>query len=65
MELYSIQQLITRRYPNWNVFEIQITENEGVGITKRREVDLIDFSGHDEAFNTLEETLEYLDNNIS
>ncbi|MBD0380990.1 hypothetical protein [Paenibacillus sedimenti] len=84
MELNSIQQLITRRYPNWNVyweisgkciwvsmndkhrnfFEIQVTEDEGVGITRRREDDLINFSGHDEAFNTLEETLEYLDKNI-
>lgn len=47
-----------------NYFEIQITPTMGVGITRRNWDLSIDFSGHDEAFNSLEETLDYLDRNI-
>ncbi|BBH20436.1 hypothetical protein Back11_17810 [Paenibacillus baekrokdamisoli] len=47
-----------------NYFEIQVTNNDGVGITRRKVTIGIDFSGHDEAFKSLEETLNYLDRNI-
>ncbi|MDG0790938.1 hypothetical protein OMP38_08720 [Cohnella ginsengisoli] len=41
-------------------FEIEIVPNVGVGVTDRRNVAEIDFSGHDEAFETLNEALEYI-----
>jgi len=47
-----------------NYFEIQVTNNDGVGITRSKGIIGINYSGHDEAFNSLEETLEYLDRNI-
>ncbi|MBB3073509.1 hypothetical protein FHS14_006568 [Paenibacillus baekrokdamisoli] len=46
-----------------NFFEVEVRE-EGVGITRRREVEEIDFSGHDEAFKDLEETFIYIDKNL-
>lgn len=42
-------------------FEIQIAPNMGVGVTDRRNVSEIDFSGHDVAFDSLNEALEYVD----
>lgn len=46
-----------------NFFEIQITEDE-VGISRRRESEGLDFSGHDEAFKELDEIFEYIDKNL-
>ncbi|MCR2804269.1 hypothetical protein [Paenibacillus soyae] len=47
-----------------NYIELQVTSNEGVGITRRTDNPGIDFSGHDEKFNSLKEALEYLDRNL-
>lgn len=44
-----------------NCFDIQITEEQGVGVTKKRDIVSFDFEGHDEAFRTLEEALKYIE----
>lgn len=46
-----------------NFFEIQITQVE-VGISRRKDSEGLDFSGHDEAFKDLDETFEYIDKNL-
>ncbi len=45
-------------------FEIQVTPNDGVGVSIRRDVEELDFSGHDEAFNSLDEALDYVDRQV-
>ncbi|MCD1258181.1 hypothetical protein B5M42_004920 [Paenibacillus athensensis] len=44
-----------------NYVEVQVTPNQGVGVSKIQYVEEIDFGGHDEVFNSLDEALNYLD----
>ncbi|OPH48471.1 hypothetical protein BC351_08360 [Paenibacillus ferrarius] len=84
MTIDEIRELLTNRYPHWNIylgqsgvaiwidmndgdtnfFIIQVTPKDGVGISLRREVDGLDFSGHDRAFKYLDEALDYMDKEI-
>ena len=41
-------------------FTIQITPNDGIGVS-RRSTDELDFGGHDEVFDDLVEVLRYLE----
>ncbi|MBA2937280.1 hypothetical protein HZF08_03105 [Paenibacillus sp. CGMCC 1.16610] len=47
-----------------NYFELQIIEDE-VGISRRIEIEGLDFSGHDVAFKDLDETFEYIDKKLA
>ncbi|MDQ0899403.1 MULTISPECIES: hypothetical protein [unclassified Paenibacillus] len=49
----------------YNSFILQVTPKDGVGISKWKESEGLDFSGHDESFNSLNEALDYMDSKIS
>jgi hypothetical protein len=46
-----------------NYFEIQVVPGIGVGLTNRKNINPLDisFNGHDLAFDSIEEALDYLD----
>lgn len=46
-------------------FEIEIVPHMGVGVTDRRNLEEIDFSGHDEAFQSIREALDYIDRKVA
>ncbi|MFC3803191.1 hypothetical protein [Cohnella sp. GCM10012308] len=46
-------------------FEIQIVPHVGVGVTDRRNLEEIDFSGHDVAFQSLSEAFDYIDQKVA
>lgn len=47
---------------NLNSFVIQVTPNDGIGITNKKGLHPMDISiGHDDAFFSLDEVLDYMD----
>ncbi|MFD2328618.1 hypothetical protein ACFSR7_05095 [Cohnella sp. GCM10020058] len=46
-------------------FEIQIVTHVGVGVSYRRNIEEIKFSGHDEAFRSLREALDYIERKVA
>ncbi|MCU6793524.1 hypothetical protein OB236_15575 [Paenibacillus sp. WQ 127069] len=59
---YGVAVWISMNDGKSNYFEIQVTPKNGVGMSTRKEIDGLDFGGHDEAFNSLYEALDYMDN---
>jgi hypothetical protein len=51
--------------PSRKVFIIEMHPDLGIGVSERlpRQAD-VDFSGHDEAFDNLEEAIAYIENNV-
>jgi|GEM_PF-3118584 len=46
-------------------FEIQVTPDQGVGVSVKRNSEELDFAGHDEVFDSLDKALNYVDEMLS
>ncbi|MDG0814222.1 hypothetical protein [Cohnella rhizosphaerae] len=64
-EQYGIATWVRMNDGNTHFFEVEIVPNEGVGVSVGRFVEEVDFSGHDVAFDSLNEALEFIDRKVA